>query len=252
VFGWRCRFLAEGLAERFNIPLANLIHLPYHELEYITFVGTFAEVTGGARQFLNNAAIIPRLFLGNPLAALQALQEFGCSNQGTIEGQLALTIANVSRNFPSYTYRRQHPDGGGRGGAILLAVAGGVVLAVGGLVLWDELTRPLEFRLSGFDQKVGSLAGHLAKLLNRNVAGFGPSPDPNPYGDPNRGWCNTIRRVIQEIDGAGYSDRQLNRDLERAGISTEAWNAIKQAVKDAAKVCKDHWDDFTGGSLVTG
>ena len=61
-----------------------------------------------------------------------------------------------------------------------------------------------EYRLSGLDRKVGSLAEHLAKLLEHDVAGYSPS-GPNPNRDPDRGWCNTIKRIIEEIDGADYS-----------------------------------------------
>jgi hypothetical protein len=252
VFGWRCRFLAEGLAERFNIPLDNLIHLPYHELEYITFAGTFADVTGGARQFLDNAAIIPRLFRENPLAALQALQEFGCRNSDTVLGQMALTL---SRTYPQILNPGAPAPPGPPGWRLppwLIPVAGGVAVGVGAAILWDELTRPLEFRLSGFDQKVGSLAGHLAKLLDRNVAGYPPS-DPNPDGRANRSWCITIRRIIREIDGADYSERQLNRDLEQAGFAGGRWSEIIDAVKEVVDkgLCDDHWGDFTGGSLAT-
>jgi hypothetical protein len=36
-----------------------------------------------------------------------------------------------------------------------------------------------EFRLAGFDKKVGTLAEHLAKVLDRIIEGY-PRPDPNP------------------------------------------------------------------------
>lgn len=131
-----------------------------------------------------------------------------------------------------------------------MAVIGGIALAVGSLIAWDELTRPSEFRLTGFDRKVGTLAEHLAKVLDREIAGY-PRPDPNPENRATRVWCVTIRRVLEEIDKAGYSEKQLNRDLEAIGISKETWDIIKDAVKDAAKVCDDHWGNFTGGSLAT-
>jgi len=112
---------------------------------------------------------------------------------------------------------------------------------------------PYEYRLTGFNRKVGTLAEHLAKLLEHDVAGYPPS-DPNPYGDPNRGWCNTIKRVIEEIDGAGYSPNQLARDLDRAGFSDSMWHDVLQAVAEVIVrgLCDDHWGDFSGGSLAPG
>src|SRR5690606_36826343 len=85
---------------------------------------------------------------------------------------------------------------------IVVAVIGGIALAVGSLIAWDELTRPSEFRLTGFDRKVGTLAEHLAKVLDREIAGY-PRPDPNPENRATRVWCVTIRRVLEEIDKAG-------------------------------------------------
>ena len=110
---------------------------------------------------------------------------------------------------------------------------------------------PSEFRLKGLDEKIGTLAEHLAKVLDREIAGY-PRPDPNPKNRATRLWCVTIRRVIQEIDDADYSPKQFSRDLEAAGFSKDTWTIIKDAVKDAAKKCEDHWGDFTGGSLATG
>lgn len=108
-----------------------------------------------------------------------------------------------------------------------------------------------EFQLTGFDKKVNTLAQHLAKLLNHDVAGHPPS-GPNPYGDPNAGWCETIRRVIQEIDKAGYSEKQLNRDLNEVHISGQMWNEIAGAVKEVVEkgLCSDYWSGFGGGSLA--
>jgi hypothetical protein len=144
VFGWRCRFLAEGLANRFNIPLENLIQLPYHELEAITALGTAADVTGSTRQFLDDAAIIPRLFRENPLAALQALQEFGCQNSDTMLGQTALAL---SRTYPQILSPGTPAPPGSSGWRLppwLIPVAGGVAIGVGAAILWDEFTREQE------------------------------------------------------------------------------------------------------------
>jgi hypothetical protein len=114
-----------------------------------------------------------------------------------------------------------------------------------------------EYRLTGFDEKVGTLAEHLAKLLERDVAGYPPSDMPNPNRDPDRGWCNTIERVINEIDEAYgnetyHSSKQLSRDLQDAGFAGEGWVEIIEAVKDVVEWgwCDDHWSDgFSGGSL---
>jgi hypothetical protein len=110
-----------------------------------------------------------------------------------------------------------------------------------------------EYRLTGFPSKVGTLAEHLAKLLEREVAGHPPSY-PNPENEPDRSWCNTIRRIIQEIDNAGYSPRQLERDIINSGIGTDNWNEIIESVRDVIELgfCDDHWGDFNGGSLATG
>ena len=110
----------------------------------------------------------------------------------------------------------------------------------------------IEYKLKGFDRKVGTLAEHLAKLLEHDVAGYPPS-DPNPYRDPDGGWCQTIRRVIKEIDNAGYSRKQLERDLVAAGFQS-SWDEIRDAVTEVVErgLCDDHWGDFGGGSLVTG
>ncbi len=112
------------------------------------------------------------------------------------------------------------------------------------------------YKLGGFDEKVGTLAEHLAKLLGPDygpVAGYSYNV-PNPNRDPDGGWCRTIRRIIQEIDDAGYSERQLTRDLEAAGFGGQKWlemiSALLQVIDRG--LCDDHWGDFSGGSLVGG
>ncbi len=149
------------------------------------------------------------------------------------------------------------------GPADLMAVLAGLcVVGIAVIASTNAVTLPLrpsysfsgqiyEYRLTGFDAKVGTLAEHLAKVLDREIAGY-PRPDPNPENRATRVWCVTIKRVIEEIDNADYSERQLNRDLEAAGISSDTWNIIKKAVKAAATTCEDHWGDFTGGSLAAG
>jgi RHS repeat-associated protein len=114
-------------------------------------------------------------------------------------------------------------------------------------------TPTYEYRLPGFDKKLGTLAEHLAKLLERDVAGYPPPTRSNPYGDPNAGWCNTIRRVIEGIDDAKITPKQLNRDLQDAGYAGDKWAEIIAAVKDVVEwgLCDDHWGgDFRGGSLA--
>jgi hypothetical protein len=223
-------------------------------LKAIELLGSVADASRGSRQLLDNAAIIPRLFRENPQAALQALQQFGCENKGTFQG-FASTAIFVTAQFAAPSAAGVGGTGGGfsSGGLLTLAVGAGIILAVGGIILWDEWTQPAEFRLEGFDEKVGTLAEHLAKLLDREVAGY-PRPDPNPNGDPDGGWCRTIRRIIKEIDDAGYSTKQFNRDLEAAGYSKDNWNVIVAAVRDVIRdgLCDDHWGDFNGGSLASG
>jgi hypothetical protein len=94
---------------------------------------------------LDNAAIIPRLFQENPVAAMQALQQFGCQNSSTILGVTSgLIVASVQTVVQHYQLRLPsgvQPDGGLTRLGIGVAVAGGIILAIGGLILWDELTR---------------------------------------------------------------------------------------------------------------
>jgi len=247
-----CYYSADGLARRFSNGDPNLyqvyfdvlIQKTWEELKIIEATGTFADITGGAQQFLDNALIIPDLFVQNPQLLLQALNQylFGCGSSNVALGTAA----------PAF----------GRSPQVFFVVVGGIAVAatfLGAYTLLKQLTQSptvgntqsYEFRLSGFDRKVGLIAAHLAKVLGYEVAGYPPS-GPNPGDRATRGWCVEIRNFIQQIDNAGYTERQLNRDLEAAGISTEVWNTIKAAVRAAAEKCNDHWDDFTGGSLATG
>lgn len=145
----RCRYLAEGLAARTAQPVENFMWMDYGQLEALTALGTAAGITGGARQFIDNAAIIPRLFRENPVAALQALEQFGCQNRETIQGFTATAvIATAQLAFQSGVFGSGSAAFGlgsaGSGfsaGGIGIIFAGGVILAVGGLILWDDLTR---------------------------------------------------------------------------------------------------------------
>jgi len=255
-----CYYSAVGLAQRFsqgnpqayNAWFDVLIKKDWAELKAIEAVGSFADVTGASRKFLDDAAIIPRLFRENPLAALQALQQYSCQNRGTIQGLAAGLILSTVQSAA------QVGISGSSGGAQIpgrgvVVVVVGAALAVGGLIIWDELTRPrpYEYRLAGLPAKVNDLALHLAKLLEYDVAGHPPS-DPNPYRRPDRGWCLTIRRIIEEIDNTDYTEKQFNRDIEQAGIGIDKWNLIRKAVKEviAKGLCDDHWGNFSGGSLA--
>jgi RHS repeat-associated protein len=59
--GRRCKGLARGLSEHYNIPLERLMARSYFELEGITALGTFTEAGIAARQAVHDAAIIPNL-----------------------------------------------------------------------------------------------------------------------------------------------------------------------------------------------
>jgi hypothetical protein len=228
VFGWRCRFLAEGLANRFNIPLENLIHLPYHELEAITALGTAADVTSGARQFLDNAAIIPRLFRENPLAALQALQEFGCRNNDTVLGQMALTL---SRTYPQILNPGAPAPPGPPGWRLppwLIPVAGGVAVGVGAAILWDELTRieTVEFSDATQSRRYGrrqtcddAVLDQLHSFMRRLCDRPRNCDHANTCGEiyehiANGRQCINARANIRDVCFGGIDDQAHIRELE--------------------------------------
>jgi hypothetical protein len=110
---------------------------------------------------------------------------------------------------------------------------------------------PTVYSLAGFDKKLGTLAEHLAKLLEREVAGYSIT-GTNPNRDPDGGWCVTVKRVIKEIDKEGLSEKQLNRDIQATSIGNAGWAEIISAVKEviALGLCDDHWGDFSGGSFA--
>jgi len=100
-------------------------------------------------------------------------------------------------------------------------------------------------------QRTESLAEHLAKVLDRDVAGYN-RPFRDPENDNQRGWCLTVRNTINEIDDMDLSDKQLQRDLNDAGITSEIWQQIKTALRELLSngFCDDHWGNFGGGSLA--
>ena len=164
----------------------------------------------------------------------------------------ALTVANVVRNISPEDW---HNLSSTLEQILLLGSSASLsarVLASAIITLDDN---PIyEYRIKGFEGKIGTLAEHLAKILNREVAGY-PKPSPNPYGDPNRGWCITIRNKINEIRDGNYSEDQLARDLEQAGYGGSSWAEITKAIEDLVNehLCDDHWGDFNGrGPLATG
>lgn len=104
-FGWRCRFLAEGLAQRFsggdqaayNSWIGVLMQKSYGELELLTAGGSLVNVSSGAGQVLDNASILPGIFAENPGAALMALQQYTCQNQGSLGGLLGTLLLGTIR-----------------------------------------------------------------------------------------------------------------------------------------------------------
>src|SRR5258708_28476568 len=82
------------------------------------------------------------------------------------------------------------PEGPGRVVAVAFGVVAFCALGIGAIKTVTAIhfpARPYFFRLSGLDAKVNTLAEHLAKLLEHEVAGYPPS-DPNPNRDPDGGW----------------------------------------------------------------
>lgn len=242
-----CYYSAVGLARRFSKGDSSayqtwfkvLIQKSWSELKEVEAVGT-----------LNDATILPSLALrADPRLVLQALQQFGCQVFSANGQSTALnTVIGLGRSGGANPY----PIVGAIALAVGVAAEVGLLLGINALSSQGVTTGVTEFRLSGFDKKVNTLAEHLAKLLEQDVAGHPPSY-PNPERDPDKGWCDTIRRIIEEIDNAGYSQKQLNRDIEQAGISMDNWNLIREAVKEVIKrgLCSDYWGGFGGGSFAS-
>jgi hypothetical protein len=229
--------------------------MDYGQLELLTALGTGADVGGELRQGLDNATMVTQLFLQNPSVTLQALNQAlgGCAGAGVTlgsiihrgESNLQIGLLLVGAALVAGTFLLAY-------GAIRDAT--GSATAQGGFDLLPPSGADVysyNYRLNGFDGRVGTLAEHLAKLLDRDIAGYGPS-GPNPDNRATRSWCSTIRRVIREIDGAGYSRSQLSRDLAEARFAGSKWSEIVDAVREVVDrgLCDDHWGDFGGGSLV--
>jgi len=101
VFGWRCRFLAEGLAAKTGQPVQNFIWMNYGDLEALTALGSAASFGTGARQTLNNASIIPNLARANFGVTMQALLQYTtCPSNNPIQtllGVLGIGITAYGR-----------------------------------------------------------------------------------------------------------------------------------------------------------
>jgi RHS repeat-associated protein len=156
----RCRYLAEGLANRFAVPVESLIHLPYHQLEWLTVYGTVASITGAANQLvvgqiapvvenfvkdqalfalyvLDRASIFPQLLFQNPSVALQA---FG---QGICTGELGgIMWANFAQPLLFSSFGRgalQAGMGGTTTATGTSTAAGGLSGIAGGLAIFAML-----------------------------------------------------------------------------------------------------------------
>jgi len=89
--------LAEGLATKTGQPVQNFMWMDYAQLEALTALGSAAGITGSASQLLDNASILPGMFAENPQAALMALQQYTCQNQGSLGGLLGTIILGAVR-----------------------------------------------------------------------------------------------------------------------------------------------------------
>ena len=251
VVGIRCRYLARRLASRHNVDVNDLYQLQYHELEALTGLETLANVSGDLGQSADNATILPRLFRENPQIALQALQQFGCQNSNTPLGLLSMGTTYIARPFFG-----SPPSGSPGTPWWLWPVVGGVALGIGAILTYEAITQPgtdiVEARRSPgeLQNRTATIAEHLAKLLGRPVAGYSPS-GPNPYRDPDRGWCNTIKEAIAAIDRMSYTPDQFNNHFNQTKFKNEL-DTLKRALREARRWCDDYWgDDFTGGFLAS-
>jgi hypothetical protein len=112
----------------------------------------------------------------------------------------------------------------------------------------------VQTEITGLKSKLTTLAGHLAQILSppgeetTTVAGIPPDPEKQDYEGSQRGWCVTVKRIINEIQEAfdkGMSKKQFDAQFKREGITinfNEILDAIDQLVSD--KFCDDHWGDF--------
>jgi hypothetical protein len=189
-----------------------------------------------------------------------------CNTNSSVQTPVETPVAPVSNDFTNSRALADACNGGFCAGDVQTAVATATpswwlqTPIPAPTAPWYNPTAEIagqisEYRLSGFDKKVGTLAEHLAKILGRDVADYGPSPNPNPYRDPDRGWCTTIKNKITELRNARYSEAQLSRDLNNAGFGGGRWTEITGAIAEvvARGLCDDHWpDDFdAGGPLAT-
>jgi len=108
----------------------------------------------------------------------------------------------------------------------------------------------MEFASSELGRRAGTIAEHLAKILAHDVAGYPPSY-PNPNGYPNRGWCDTIKRSIQEIDNLDFSPKQLSREITNNALG-DTWTELRRGILEVIDkgLCDDSWGGFGGGSFA--
>jgi RHS repeat-associated protein len=99
--------------------------------------------------------------------------------------------------------------------------------------------------------RIETIAEHLAYLTGENIAGWVPK-GPNPNRDPDEGWCNTIKRTIETIEGMQLSSRQFDRNFADTGLGGDFLNEIKRGLQIVKENlwCDDYWGDFTGGSFA--
>jgi hypothetical protein len=136
VFGWRCRFLAEGLAARTGSPVENFMWMDYGQLELLTGLGTLVD-----------ASILPSLALReDPNLVLRAIQEFNCQTPGTAMSVFGVAQGTLSRGGLDSAASQGSGRAGrtGRIGAVIVALQLGIGIGIGALLGVNSLVRTRE------------------------------------------------------------------------------------------------------------